>query len=92
MHHGDKRKASNKIIEVIVSEYAKEWGQAESRYLVTGHLHFEKSLSNAGITHYQVMSPSKPSSYDKRMGYLTSEDGLMLIEFDDVKRSAIYYL
>ena len=92
MHHGDKRKASNKIIEVIVSEYAKEWGQAESRYLVTGHLHHERTLSNAGITHYQVMSPSKPSSYDKRMGYVTSEDGLMLLEFDDVKRSAIYYL
>jgi UDP-2,3-diacylglucosamine pyrophosphatase LpxH len=92
MHHGDKRKASNKIIEVIVSEYAKEWGEASSRYLITGHLHHERSLSNSGITHYQVMSPSKPSSYDKRMGYVTSEDGLMLIEFDKNKRSAIYYL
>lgn len=92
LHHGDKRKASNKITEVIVSEYAKEWGQADSRYLITGHLHFEKSLSNSGITHYQVMSPSKSSDYDKQQGYVTSERGLMLLEFNKYKRTAIYYI
>lgn len=92
MHHGDKRKASAKLLEVIVSKFSKEWGESKSRYLITGHLHHEKSLSNAGLTHYQVSSPSKNTQYEKNSGFITSEQGLMLFEFDDVKRRAIYYL
>lgn len=92
LHHGDKRKASAKLLEVIVSKFAKEWGESKSRYLITGHLHHEKSLSNAGLTHYQVSSPSKNTNYEKDNGFNTSESGQMLFEFDDVKRRAIYYL
>lgn len=34
MHHGDKR--NNKpLLEVMVSKYAKEWGESQSRYLIT---------------------------------------------------------
>src|SRR5699024_3570138 len=61
-------------------------------YLITGHFHHEKSLRNAGITHYQVSSPSKNTQYEKNSGFITSEKGLMIFEFDDVKRRAIYYL
>lgn len=92
LHHGDRRRVTNKLVEVIVSKFAKEWGESKSRYLITGHLHHEKSLSNSGLTHYQVSSPSKSSSYERDNGFNTSESGLMLFEFDDVKRRAIYYL
>lgn len=92
MHHGDKRSDPRKLLEVFISRYAKEWGESNSRYLITGHLHHEKSLSVAGMTHYQVMSPSKASSFEIKNGFNTSEDGMMLFEFDDVKRRKIYYL
>lgn len=92
LHHGDKRRTSTKLLEVIVSKFSSEWGESKSRYLITGHFHHEKSLSNAGVTHYQVSSPSKNTDYEKNNGYITSENGLMVFEFDDVKRRAIYYL
>lgn len=92
MHHGDKRKNSQKLLEVMVSMYAKEWGESKSRYLITGHFHHEKTFSNAGMTHYQVMSPSKSTEYEERYGYISSESGLMLFEFNEDKRKAVYYL
>ena len=91
-HHGNIRKTTNRLLDVIVSEFAQEWGQSQSRYLITGHFHHEKSLSTAGMTHYQVMSPSKQSSYDKQMGYVDSESGLMLFTFDEEKRRRVDYL
>ena len=92
MHHGDKVKNPKRLLEIIVSKFAKEWGESQSRYLMTGHFHHEKSLSFAGMTHYQVMSPSRQSSYDKRMGYVDSESGLMLFTFDEEKRRRVDYL
>lgn len=92
LHHGDKIRSAKRLLETIVGTFPKEWGESKSRYLITGHFHHEKSLSNAGMTHYQVSSPSKSSSYDKQQGYVTSEQVQMLFEFDNEKRSAIYYL
>ena len=92
MHHGDKVKNPKRLLEIIVSKFAKEWGESQSRYLMTGHFHHEKALSFAGMTHYQVMSPSKQSSYDKQMGYVDSETGLMLFTFDEEKRRRVDYL
>ena len=92
MHHGDKVKNPKRLLEIVVSKFAKEWGESQSRYLMTGHFHHEKSLSFAGMTHYQVMSPSKQSSYDKQMGYVDSEAGLMLFTFDEEKRRRVDYL
>lgn len=91
-HHGDKRATSSKLLEVLVSKYAKEWGNSQSRYLITGHRHHETSLSNAGMTHYQVMSPSKSTEYEERSGYISSEKGMQIFEFDEIKRKAVYYL
>lgn len=92
LHHGDKRKKTNQLLDIIVSEFGKQWGESKSRYLITGHLHHESTLSTAGLTHYQVQSPKDTSDYERRYGYTTSERGLMLFEFDDIKRRAIYYL
>lgn len=92
VHHGNNRKTTASLLDVIVTKYAKQWGESASRYLFTGHFHHEKSLSTAGLTHYQVQSPSKASSYDKRKGFITSETGAMLFEFNKQKRSAIHYL
>ena len=92
MHHGDKVKSPNKLFEIMVSHFGEEWGKSQSRYLITGHFHHEKSLSFAGLTWYQLQSPSKHSSYDKTYGYDTSESGQMLFEFSEYKRSAIYYV
>ena len=92
MHHGDKVRNPKRLLEIVVSKFAKEWGESQSRYLMTGHFHHEKSLSFAGMTHYQVMSPSRQSSYDKRMGYVDSESGLMLFTFDEEKRRRVDYL
>ena len=92
MHHGDRIRSAKRLLETIVGTFPKEWGRSQSRYLFTGHFHHEKSLSNAGMTHYQVSSPGKPSSYDKQQGYVTSEQVQMLFEFDNEKRTAIYYL
>ena len=92
LHHGDKIKNIKRLHEVVTSKYAKEWGSSQSRYLFTAHLHHEKALSFGGMTHYQLQSPSKPSTYDETYGFDTSESGLTLYEFDKQKRRAIYYL
>lgn len=57
LHHGDKIKSTTRLLEVMVSKFGKEWGESVSRYFITGHFHHEKTLSVAGMTHYQVMSP-----------------------------------
>lgn len=92
MHHGDKVKNPTKLHGIMTTHFAKEWGESQSRYLITGHLHHEKSLSFAGVTWYQLQSPSKHSSYDKTNGFDTSETGQMLFEFSETKRSAVYYV
>jgi len=92
LHHGDKVKNIKRLHEVATSKYAKEWGESQSRYLFTAHLHHEKSLSFGGLTHYQLQSPSKPSTYDEQYGFDTSESGVTVYEFDKTKRRAIYYL
>ena len=92
MHHGDKVKNPTKLHGIMTTHFAKEWGESQSRYLITGHLHHEKSLSFAGVTWYQLQSPSKHSSYDKTNGFDTSETGQMLFEFSEIKRSAVYYV
>ena len=92
LHHGDKVKNEKKLLEIMVSKYAREWGESKSRYLITGHLHHERSLAFGGLTHYQMMSPSASSKYERDNGFVGSECGLMLIEFNNLKRSAIYYL
>lgn len=92
MHHGDKVKNPTKLHQIMTAHFAKEWGESQSRYLITGHFHHEKSLSFAGVTWYQLQSPSKHSSYDKTNGFDTSESGQMLFEFSETKRSAVYYV
>lgn len=92
LHHGDKIKNPEKLHQVITAKFSKEWGESQSRYLITGHFHHEKSLSFAGLTWYQLQSPSKPSSYDSTFGYDISESGQMLFEFTKYKRSAIYFV
>lgn len=91
-HHSDKVKAFSKLVSVFYANYGYEMGSASNRYLFTGHFHHEKSLSDAGITHYQVQSPSKHTSYEKDFGFNTSESGQMIFEFDENKRKGIYYL
>lgn len=91
-HHGDKIKNFNKLLGVTVSQFGHLWSKATGRYMFTGHFHHEKSLSEAGITHYQLQSPSRPSTYDEKYGYITSEVGLQVFEFDQIQRRAIYYL
>jgi len=92
LHHGDKIKNVKRLHEVVTTKFAKEWGESTSRYLITAHLHHEKSLAFGGLTHYQIQSPSKPSSFDKNYGFDVSEEGVMLFEFNKQKRKAIYYL
>ena len=92
LHHGDKVKSPTKLHQIMVSKFRKEWGESKSCYLITGHLHHEKSLSFAGVTWYQLQSPSKSTSYEEDNGFDTSESGQMLFEFTEHKRSAIYYV
>lgn len=90
-HHGDKIKP-NKLVSTIVANFAASWGDAESRYIFTGHLHHEKSLADSGAVWYQLSSPSKNSSYEKDYGFNTSPAEQMIFEFDKDKRIGIYYL
>lgn len=92
LHHGDKVKSPTKLHQIMVSKFRKEWGESKSCYLITGHLHHEKSLSFAGVTWYQLQSPSKSTKYEEDNGFDTSESGQMLFEFTEHKRSAIYYV
>lgn len=92
LHHGDKVKSPTKLHQIMTAKFRKEWGDSKSCYLITGHMHHEKSLSFAGVTWYQLQSPSKATSYEKDNGFNTSESGQMLFEFNETKRTAIYYI
>lgn len=92
LHHGDKLKNAKRLLGVCITNFAYQWGISTNRYLITGHFHHEKSLSESGMTHYQVQSPSKASTYDKRYGYITSEEGQMVFFFNEYKRTEIKYL
>ena len=37
LHHGDKIKNPEKLHQVITAKFSKEWGESQSRYLITGH-------------------------------------------------------
>ena len=52
-------KNPEKLHQVITAKFSKEWGESQSRYLITGHFHHEKSLSFAGLTWYQVAKPKQ---------------------------------
>lgn len=91
-HHGDKRRKLTDLKDIFTTYFAKEWGQASSRYIFTGHLHHETSISKGGVTHYQVQSPSKASTYDKTYGFNTSEEGSQIFVFNKNKRKHVIYL
>lgn len=91
LHHGDKI-TDRRLLGAITGKFPKEWGEGKQRYLITGHKHHEKSLDLAGITHYQVSTPSKATQYEDDYGYSGAEQVQMLFRFDDEKRDAIYYL
>ena len=91
-HHGDKYKKLEKVYEVITGKFPKEWGESISRYYVTGHLHTEYALVKSLLHAYRVMSPSKATTYDKKGGWDMTESGMMLFEFDDIKRRHVHYL
>lgn len=91
LHHGDKI-AERRLQHAITGKFPKEWGEAKERYLITGHLHYEKTADIGGITSYQVSSPSKASQYEKDYGFNGAEQVQMVFEFNDERRTAIYYL
>lgn len=91
-HHGDVYKNMNKVFEVITGKYPKEWGESTSRYYISGHLHNENAVSKSILQSYRMMSPSKSNGYEQKHGWDVTEKGIMLFEFDDDKRSVIYYL
>lgn len=91
LHHGDKI-TDRRLLGAITGKFPKEWGEGKQRYLITGHKHHEKSLDLAGITHYQVATPSKATKFEDDYGYNGTEQVQMLFRFDDEKRDAIYYL
>lgn len=91
VHHGDKA-TPKRIVSSLIAKDISKMSACTSRYLVTGHLHNEKTISDFGFTHYQVSSPSKPSKYEKDLSFDSSESNQMIFEFDEHKRSAIYYL
>ena len=90
-HHGDKIKG-NKVLEIATGKYAKEWGSSQSRYYFSGHFHHENSIPRSVMQCYQVLSPSKASTHDKKNGFDIGERGIMLFVFDEEKRSNVIYV
>jgi hypothetical protein len=82
--HGDGPKPA-KLIEVLHTNYRKQWGRTENTYAHTGHLHhaYERDL-NGGIVMQQPTS-AKADRWHKKNGYTTAEAALRLYEYHEEK-------
>lgn len=90
MLHGDV--AVKKAPMLFATEYSKLWGQAEHRFIFSGHFHYEHVKDDSGCVTYQVGTPKKNDNYELKNGYTMANHKQEAFEFTANDLHAVYYL
>lgn len=66
--HGDKAKMRD--LPLLMATRNKEaWGRTKYRHIMTGHIHTQTGIEQAGVTVESFRTPVAPDSYHANMGY-----------------------
>lgn len=90
-HHGHTCKM-DKLPGVMAAKRAKDWGESEHRYWLTGHIHHDSKKEHPGCIVESFRTVAAPDAYAASGGYLSGRDTKALVyhkEFGEVERHTI---
>ena len=91
VHHGHTAKA-DKLPLIMATDRAKDWGECEYRYWLTGHIHHDsrKEYSGCVVESFRTMAGKDKYAYEG--GYRAGQDSKALVihrDFGEVERHTI---
>jgi len=90
-HHGHTCKAEH-LPGVMASDKAKDWGETEFRYWLTGHIHHTSVKEYPGVTVESFRTLAAKDAYAAWGGYRSGQDSKCLVmhrEFGEVERHTV---
>ncbi len=91
VHHGDGAKPADLPL-IMAVDRAKEWGEAEFRYIWTGHIHTDNVKDFRGVRweSFRILAP--PDAWAAGKGYRSSQDMRAIVlhkDFGEVARHIV---
>jgi len=87
VHHGHSCKA-DKLPGVMAADRAKDWGEAEYRYWLTGHIHHESRKEYAGVTVESFGTLAAKDAYATNGGWRSSRNMQAIVYHADMGECA----
>ena len=91
VHHGHTAKA-DKLMGVMASDRAKDWGETRHRYWLTGHIHHDSRKEYAGCTVESFRTLIARDAYAHAGGYRSQRDAKCLVihkEHGEIERHTV---
>lgn len=91
VHHGHSCKA-DKLPGVMAADRARDWGEAEHRYWLTGHIHHESRKEYAGVTVESFGTLAAKDAYATNGGWRSARSMQAIVyhaEHGEVARSRV---
>jgi len=91
VHHGHTCK-SDKLPLVMATDKPKEWGYADHRYWLTGHIHHDTRKEYSGCTVESFRTIAAKDAYAYAGGYRSGQDSKALVihkDYGEVERHTI---
>lgn len=91
-HHGHGVKKLESLPLIMATDMPKEWGEAEFRYIWTGHIHHDtvKDIRGTKVESFRVLPPT--DAWAAQKGYRTSRDMKCIMlhkEYGEVARYTV---
>jgi hypothetical protein len=91
IHHGDGAKPADLPL-IMAVDRAQEWGEAEFRYIWTGHIHSDNVKDFRGVRweSFRILAP--PDAWAAGKGYRSRQDMKAIVlhkEFGEVARHIV---
>lgn len=87
VHHGHSCKA-DKLPGVMAADRAKDWGESEYRYWLTGHIHHESRKEYAGVTVESFGTLAAKDAYATNGGWRSSRSMQAIVYHADMGECA----
>lgn len=88
--HGDK--AGNRIFETFLAEYGKLIALANTKEILSGHLHHQKTIDKYGLVHKTLGSGVPTDGYHADNGFVGAQKQFQLLEYNSDLPEAVYYI
>lgn len=88
--HGDK--ASNRIFETFLAEYGKLIANAETKEILSGHIHHQKTIDKYGLVHKTLGTGVPSDEYHQSNGFVGSQKQFQMLEYNKNYPEAVYYV